>query len=555
VIKQNRITAAEAVVRCLEIEGINTVFGYPGAAICPLYDKLLDSGIEHILVRHEANAGHAANGYARISGKPAVCAATSGPGATNLITAIATAYIDSVPLIVITGQVTSELIGLDVFQEADITGSAEPFVKHSYLVKEAEKIPKIMKEAFYIAKSGRPGPVLIDIPIDVFMEEISFGYPETVYIPSYKPRLKGNTYQIKKLTDALQTAEKPLICAGGGVFASNSMQLVREFAERTEIPVVTTLMGLGTLPDDHTLNFGMLGMHGVKYANAAVQKCDLLLLFGARAGDRSFSKFNRPDLKVVHIDVDPAEIGKKLPAAIPVVGNLKFVLEQLLSVVFKSEHKTWLAELQEYKDEVVKQKTAAEFSEKKENVTDDGVKTINPKAFIKILNGKLPGNTIISADVGQNQIWMANYVRLNNGRFITSGGMGTMGYALPAAIGAKKFSPASEVIAVCGDGGFQMQFMELATMIQHGINVKVIVFENGCLGMVREYQKNNFANRLTGVALDGSPDFTKFAEAYGIESGRICSIETAETETEKFIQSKKPYLLSVSVSGLEPTLL
>jgi acetolactate synthase-1/2/3 large subunit len=553
------MTAAEAVVRCLEIEGINTVFGYPGAAICPFYDKMRESRIEHILVRHEANAGHAANGYARISGKPAVCTATSGPGATNLITAIATAYIDSVPLVAITGQVPSELIGLDVFQEADITGSAEPFVKHSYLVKDADKLPRIMKESFYIAKSGRPGPVLIDVPADVFMTEIPFQYPDTVDIPGYKPRVKGNAYQIKKLIEALPLSEKPLICAGGGVFTSDTAHLVREFAERTEIPIVSTLMGLGTLPDNHRLNFGMLGMHGAKYANAAVQKCDLLLLFGSRAGDRSFSKFSRNDLKVVHIDVDPAEIGKKIPSTIPVVGDLKAVLEQLLSSVFVSEHKAWLAELKEYKEETLKQKSAAEFAEKKENVTEnpDGTvkKTINPKTFIRILNDKLPDNTIISADVGQNQIWAANHIRLKNGRFITSGGMGTMGYALPAAIGAKKFSPSSEVIAICGDGGFQMQLMELATIMQHGINVKIIVFENNRLGMVREFQKNNFSNRVTDISLDGSPDLLKLADAYGIKSGLVNSIETAEIQTENFVQSEKPYLLAVKVDELEPTLL
>lgn len=541
-----RIPAAQAMVKALINEGITEVFGYPGAAICPFYDYMQMEGIRHILVRHEANAGHAANGYARITGKPAVCVATSGPGATNLITAIATAYMDSIPMVVITGQVNTNQIGRDVFQEADITGAAEPFVKHSYLVKDADLIPSIFKKAFYIAGTGRPGPVLIDVPFDMQKKEIDFEYPETVEIRSYKPTSVGNKLQIKRVVEALSLSTKPLICAGGGLFSGNARFLLQELVEKCEIPVVTTMMGISSLPTTHSLLLGMLGMHGKRIANQALAECDLLILLGARVGDRAVTGLKRlRGTNVIHIDIDPAEIGKNLPVNIPVVGNLENILEQILEAVSPLSHKEWVDYLKE------KQETYNNANQALP--TKEGV--VHPKAFFEHLNAQLPENVIISADVGQNQIWTANSIRLEKGRFITSGGMGTMGYSVPAAIGAKKARPDAEVIAICGDGSFQMQMMELATMIQHDIHVKMIVFRNNRLGMVCELQNNLYCGRLTAVHLDGSPDFVKLAAAYGIQGECVSDISKANDAIKRLLASDKPYLLQVEVDANEKTIL
>lgn len=539
---KEKMSVARAMVLALQNEGITTVFGYPGAAICPFYDELMNSDIKHVLVRHEVNGGHAANGYARISRKPAVAIATSGPGATNMITAISTAYMDSIPMVVITGQVSSEQIGRDVFQEADITGAAEPFVKHSYLVKNPDEVAVTFKNAFYIAGSGRPGPVLIDMPFDVQKAEIEFEYPKTVDIRSYKPSVEGNKLQIKRVCNAIASAKKPLICAGGGLFTANAEKSMVEFAEITNIPVITTMMGISTISANHPLHFGMLGMHGVKSANYAVGNCDLLILLGARVGDRAVTAVDKLEgATVVHIDVDPAEIGKNVAATIPVVGDVKIVLGQLLELAQPYDHFEWIKELNSIKNQ------QTEIAENKDFV--------NPKSFIKELSSQLETNSIIVADVGQNQIWTATNINLNGGRFMTSGGMGTMGYSLPAAIGAKSASPDSQVVAICGDGSFQMQFMELATMLQHNINVKVIVMTNNRLGMVRELQTNQYNNRLTAIFLDGSPDFIKLAEAYGIPAQQVSHIEQAKTAISELLSSKTPYLLEVMVSQDEKTII
>ena len=537
------MTVAKAMTECLKAEGISTVFGYPGAAICPFYDELINTDIQHILVRHEVNGGHAASGYARISGKPAVAIATSGPGALNLITAIATAYMDSIPMVVITGQVNREQIGRDVFQEADITGSAEPFVKHSYLLKDPADTARVFKEAFYIAGSGRRGPVLIDIPYDVQRCEISFEYPETVSIRSYRPSSLGNGQQIKRAVTELLEAEKPLICAGGGLFSGDGASLMRRFAEITDIPVVSTMMGLGAMPTDDARYYGMLGMHGCRSANYAVNHCDTLVLLGARVGDRAISAMQqRDDLTVIHIDIDPAEIGKNLAVDIPIVGDLPLVLGQLLEAIKQPmAHPEWKAELDAHRtDEAI-------------IPAKDGY--INPKQFMKVLDRRLPDDCVVVADVGQNQIWAAANITFNGGRFLTSGGMGTMGYSIPAAIGAKAAAPDREVVAVCGDGSFQMQFMELATAIQHGINIKVVVMRNNYLGMVRELQERGYDNRLTAVSLDGSPCFTKIAEAYGIESALVDSPEKAEEAVDRLISSDRPFLIEVAVEEFEKTIL
>lgn len=541
-----RMTVARAMVECLKNEGIKDIFGYPGAAICPFYDELYQSDIRHILVRHEVNAGHAASGYARVTGKPAVCVATSGPGALNLITAIATAYMDSVPMVIITGQVNTEQIGRDVFQEADITGSAEPFVKHSYLLKKPEDTADVFKKAFYIAGTGRRGPVLIDVPFDVQKSEIDFEYPETVDIRSYRPSSKGNGYQIKRAITALRDAKKPLICAGGGLFTGNGVELMRRFAEKADVPVVSTMMGLGAMPSDSPLYYGMIGMHGKKAANRAVNTCDTLFLLGARVGDRAIAAMEeRQGFTVVHIDIDPAEIGKNIEANVPIVGDISLVLEQLLEQVDALEsslfHADWRAELDGFR---------ADSDPQSE---EDGC--VNPKWFIRTLNKYLPSRSIVVGDVGQNQIWTAANIFLSDGRFLTSGGMGTMGYSLPAAIGAKCAEPEREVVAVCGDGSFQMQFAELATAVQHGINVKLIVMCNRWLGMVREVQERTYGSRYIAVSLDGSPDFCKIADAYGIENMLANSEESAVEGIRRMLESDKPFLLEVSVPEYEKTIL
>ncbi len=537
------IKAAEAMVKCLENEGVKVVFGYPGAAICPFYDELTHSDIHHVLVRREDNAGHAANGYARISGKPAVCIATSGPGATNLLTAIATAYADSVPLICITGQVSTDQIGCDVFQEVDITGAAEPFVKNSYLIKDASQLPRIFKEAFYIAGSGRNGPVLIDVPVDIQQTMIEFSYPEKVELRTYKPTVKGNSFQIKKVCEALKTSERPLICAGGGVISAKACGELRELAEKTRIPVVSTMMGLGIFPSEHPLYMGMLGMHGVKTANEAVSKCDTMILIGARVGDRAVRspKFLAKTTKIIHIDVDPAEIGKNIPAHIPLVGDCKHILKELTEKLGSAERADWLAELSEVKNAVPEE--------------DETEGYVNPKMFIRKLSAKLPDDTICVADVGQNQIWTCNNFRFKRGRFLTSGGMGTMGYSIPAAVGAKFASPDSEVVAVCGDGSFQMQMMELATIVQEKIPVKIILMRNNRLGMVRELQTNLYKDNQTAVHIaDGNPDFVALAKSYGIRAERVCTMAEAEAAIENLCSAKEPYLLECNVWRNESTL-
>lgn len=539
-----KIKAAEAMVKCLEQEGVKVVFGYPGAAICPFYDELYKSDIHHVLVRHEANAGHAANGYARITNKPAVCIATSGPGATNLITAIATAYADSIPIICITGQVSTDQIGCDVFQEADITGSAMPFVKHSYLVKNAGDLPRIFKEAFHIAGTGRKGPVLIDVPIDVQQAVIKYEPVEEVSMRTYKPTFKGNTMQVKKIAKALDAAKKPLICAGGGVFASDAADELIAFAEKSGIPAVSTMMGISLFPTDHPLYMGMLGMHGVKTANHAVSECDTLILIGARVGDRAVTSpsFLAENKKIIHIDIDPAEIGKNIETDIPLVGDCKAILNELTEYIEKKDRSEWLSELNEVKNSVPT-----------ENETEGYV---NPKMFIRKLSNALPDNSVCVADVGQNQIWACNNFNIKKGsRFLTSGGMGTMGYSVPAAVGAKMAAPDKEVVVICGDGSFQMQMMELATIVQENIAVKIIIMRNNRLGMVRELQTKAYKDQQIAVRLtDGNPDFAMLAKAYGIDSMSVSNMSEAEEAIGKLAASDKPFLLEVNVFKNESTL-
>ncbi|EEG29903.1 acetolactate synthase, large subunit, biosynthetic type [[Clostridium] methylpentosum DSM 5476] len=536
-------TAAQAMVKCLEEEGVKVVFGYPGAAICPFYDALASSDIRHILVRQEQNGAHAANGYARMSGRPGVCIATSGPGATNLLTGIATAYSDSIPIVCITGQVSTELLGRDVFQEVDITGAVEPFVKHSYLVKKASDIPRVFKEAFHIAASGRPGPVLIDVPVDVQRVEFDYAYPESVNIRGYKPSVKGHVGQIKKVAAAIKEAKCPVICAGGGVIGSQSTEELVALAEKCNIPVITTMMGISTIPSKHPLYYGMLGMHGVRVANSAILDSDLLILIGARVSDRAVATPGvlEKRTKIIHIDVDPAEIGKNVGVSIPVVGDAKVILNQLNEIIEPAEHIDWIRKLDEIRAESVRP------FEKREG-------SVNPKEFMTLLSESAPEETYVVADVGQNQIWTANYFQVKKGKFMTSGGMGTMGYSVPAAMGVQLASEGQPVVAVCGDGSFQMQMMELATMCQHDIPVKIVVLKNNRLGMVRELQTKGFGDRQTAVFLDGSPNFSILASAYGIPAQTIDSIDQAKDAFQEFFAAKTPYLLEVIVDKDEPTL-
>lgn len=532
---------ADAIVKCLEAEGVEYVFGYPGVAICPFYNSILESDIQTILIRTEQNAAHAASGLARVSGKVGVCAVTSGPGATNVITGIATAFADSIPLVCITGQVNSALLGSDVFQEADITGAVESFVKYSYLVKRASDIPQIFKEAFHIANTGRKGPVLIDIPIDIQNAEIKkFIYPETISMRTYKPTVRGNMAQIKKVVAELDKAKKPIICAGGGVLLSDAEKELRAFSEKHKIPVVSTMMGIGAMPTKHPMYFGMVGNNGKPYANRAMNESDLLIMVGARVADRAVSQ---PDLitenkVLVHIDVDPAEIGKNVGPTIPLVGDAKHIFEDLTAQEMVCDHEEWLETLAEYREKMAP----------KRNPNPDYV---DPAGFITMLSEKMQDEGIYVADVGQNQIWSCGYHIVKDGRFLTSGGMGTMGYSIPAAMGAKLADKSKQVVAVCGDGSFQMSMMELATMNQHDISVKIIVLKNNYLGMVRQYQHFTYKDNYSVVDLSGSPDLEKLAAAYDMDFLRLHNMEKAQEVIDAFLAEDKSMLLECLIDPMD----
>ena len=546
--------AADAIVKCLEAEGVEYVFGYPGVAICPFYDSILNTNIKTILVRQEQNAAHEASGYARISGKVGVAVVTSGPGATNLITGIATAFADSIPLVCITGQVDSGLMGSDVFQEVDVSGACESFVKFSYIVRKASDVPRIMKEAFHIASTGRKGPVLIDIPIDVQKAEIrKFAYPETVSIRTYKPTVTGHAVQIKRVIKELQKAKRPIICVGGGVhLSSGAKEEVRRFVEEKDIPVVCTMMGLGVLPTNHFLFYGMVGNNGQAYGNRAMNDADMIIMVGARVADRSFSQ---PDLitenkVLVHIDVDPAEIGKNAGPTIPLVGDIKHVFEEFNKAEISVDHSLWIDKLDGYKDDTqnASRRKRHMYSS---TMTEEEINalTVNPEIFIKRLSRAMNDNAVYVADVGQNQLWScANCVIKENGRFLTSGGMGTMGYSVPAALGAKLAAPDRQVVAVCGDGGFQMTMMELATMKQYKVPVKIVVLRNNVLGLVRQYQHFTYQDRYSVIDLgDSIPDFRKLADAYGIRYLQIASVEDMDSGIEDFLSDDEATLLEVII--------
>ncbi|MGP1589212.1 MAG: biosynthetic-type acetolactate synthase large subunit [Oribacterium sp.] len=542
------MNGADVLAKCLEQERVEYVFGYPGVAIAPFYDSILNTEIRTILVRTEQNAAHEANGYARISRKVGVAAVTSGPGATNIITGIATAFADSIPLVVLTGQVDSQLLGSDVFQEADICGACESFVKYSYLVRRASDIPRILREAFYIANSGRRGPVLIDIPIDVQRMQVeNFIYPEEVKLRTYRPTVQGNAVQIKKMFRRLEEAKRPIICIGGGVQLAGAAERVKLFADRNQIPVVCTMMGIGVMETNNPLYFGMVGNNGKSYGNRAMNEADVIIMVGARVADRSISQ---PDLitenkTFVHIDVDPAEIGKNAGPEIPLVGDIASVFDAFNTQEIRTDYYDWLERLRGYRREA-EEKHAAKLLKRIQCAEQ-----VTPEEFVYKLSMKMERDSVYVADVGQNQLWSCASYQMRNGRFLTSGGMGTMGYAIPAAMGAKLADPRRQVVAVCGDGSFQMSFMELATMRQYDIPVKIAVLKNGVLGLVRQYQHFTYHDRFSVTDLDGSPELSKIAEAYGMRFLHIRSNAELEEKLADFLSGQDSVLLQCDVDRSE----
>ncbi len=537
--------AAEVILQALKREGVDTIFGFPGGVLLPLYDALYDSDIRHVLVRHEQGAGHAADGYARASGRVGVCMATSGPGATNLVTAIATAYMDSVPLVAITGQVSRHLLGLDSFQEADVTGITLPIVKHSYLVKNSADLPRIIREAFYIASTGRPGPVVIDIPVDVTKEELEFDPEEipAMRLPGYKPTVKGHPKQIREAARVIAAAERPVIYAGGGVIIAGAADELRELALYGHIPVTTTLTGKGCFPEDHELSMGMVGMHGTPYANYALSQADLILAVGVRFDDRVTGKLEAfaPHAKYVHIDIDPAEISKNVPVDVPIVGDAKRVLAALLGELKKLElspdrHLPWMEQVEKWKRDhplVIRE-------------SEDG--EIMPEWAIHKIWEVTRGEALVCTEVGQHQMWAAqHYLCKHPRRFISSAGLGTMGFGFPAAIGAQVACPDELVIDIAGDGSFQMTMQELATVVQHGLPVKVCIINNQYLGMVRQWQELFWNGRYSYTCIECQPDFVKLAEAYGIAGYRVTRPEDLEEVLRVAFASDGPALIDIRV--------
>jgi acetolactate synthase I/II/III large subunit len=534
-------TGAQILCESLIKEGVEVIFGFPGGSVLPLYDTLPQyPQLRHILVRHEQGAAHAADGYARATGKEGVCLATSGPGACNLVTGIANAHLDSSPVIAITGQVARPFIGKDAFQEIDITGITVPITKHNYLVLKAEELATVVKEAFHIARTGRPGPVLIDIPRDVFVEEANFHYPEKVKISGFKPVVQGHPAQIKKAAKLINESQKPVILAGRGVIISGAFPELKELAEKAQIPVITTLLGIGCFPEDHILSLGMIGMHGMAYANMAVSSADLVIAIGMRFDDRATGKVSgfAPHAQIIHIDIDPAEIGKNVRVDIPIVGDVKNVLSELNKHVEVQTHVDWVAQVEEWRRDhpvVVIRETDA----------------LLPQYVIRMIYEVTKGDAIIVTGVGQNQMWAAQHFWYNKpNTLISSGGLGTMGFELPAAIGAKVGKPDETVWAVAGDGGFQMTIQELATAAQENIAVKIAIINNGFLGMVRQWQELFYKKNYVATPLS-NPDFVKVAEAYGIPGLRVTDKKLVVAAIQRAIEHDGPFLIDFVVEPEE----
>ncbi len=536
-----KLTGAEIIVKALEAEGVEVVFGYPGGAVLPLYDKLYDSSIRHILVRHEQGAAHAADGYARATGKPGVCIATSGPGATNLVTGIANAYMDSIPIIALTGQVAVSAIGRDSFQEADITGITLPIVKHSYLVKDVRQLAPAIRSAFHIATTGRPGPVLIDLPKDVTLAQAEFEYPPQISFRGYRLPEKYSATQIYQAAKAIGESRRPVIYAGGGVISSGAARELLELAEKAQIPVTTTLLGKGAFPETHPLSLGMLGMHGTKYANYAVSYSDLIIAVGARFDDRVTGRLDTfaPHAQVIHIDIDPAEIGKNVRVHYPLVGDVKEVLRDLIPRVEVPQTREWLEQIAQWKAEHPLTYT-----------NEEG--TLKPQYVIEQIWEVTKGEAVITTEVGQNQMWAAQYYKAIHPRtFISSGGLGTMGFGLPAAIGAQVGRPDAVVFDIAGDGSIQMTSQELATAVQFRLPINIAILNNRYLGMVRQWQELFHGRRYSQTDLADTPDFVKLAEAYGAEGIRVTRAEEVRPALEQAIASPKPVVIDFVIAREE----
>ncbi|MFC2020503.1 biosynthetic-type acetolactate synthase large subunit [Chloroflexota bacterium] len=536
-----KMTGAQIICETMAKEGVEVIFGILGGAILPLYDTLPQyPQLRHVLVRHEQAAAHAAEGYARATGKVGVCFATSGPGATNLVTGIANAFLDSAPLVAITGQVARQFIGRDAFQEVDITGITQPITKHNYLVMDANALARTVKEAFYLARTGRPGPVLIDVPKDVFTDEVEYRQPQQIDHPGYKPTLQGHPAQIKKAAKLINEARQPLILAGQGVNISGGCAELKQLAETAQIPVVTTLLGIGCFPESHILSFGMVGMHGMAYANMAINTTDLIIAIGMRFDDRATAKVSgfAPHARIIHIDIDPAEIGKNVRVDVPIVGDVKVVLKELNKAVSATQHINWYNQLDTWRKEHPALGTS----------TGDG---LLPQSVVRGIYDVTGGDAIIVTGVGQHQMWAAQHYYFDKpNTLISSGGLGTMGFGLPATIGAKIGMPDKTIWCIDGDGSFQMNIQELATVAQERAAVKIAIFNNGYLGMVRQWQDLFYEKRYVATPLSG-PDFVKIAGAYGISAVRVKNNEELVPALEQAMAEDGPFLIDFMVEPEE----
>ncbi|OIJ10607.1 acetolactate synthase, large subunit, biosynthetic type [Anaerobacillus alkalilacustris] len=541
--KENQMmTGSSMLIEAIKQEGVDVIFGYPGGAILPAYDQIYKDGIRHILARHEQGAIHAAEGYARVSGKPGVVVVTSGPGATNVVTGIADAMMDSLPLVVFTGQVASSVIGTDAFQEADVVGITMPITKHSYQVRNVNDLPRIIKEAFHIATTGRPGPVLIDLPKDVSLETGLFDYSKAVDLPGYQPTIMPNKLQVRKLVEAVSSAKKPVILVGAGVLHAKGTDELLKYVEQQQIPIASTLLGLGAFPGDHELFLGMAGMHGTYTANMAIYECDLLISIGSRFDDRVTGNLEKfaPNAKIAHIDIDPAEIGKNIETQIPIVSDAKEALKELISQNgVKGQNSVWVEDLKRLKQEYPLWYT-------------EDTSVIKPQQLIERIYEKTKGEAIVTTDVGQHQMWTAQFFKFKKpNRWVTSGGLGTMGFGFPAAIGAQIAEPNTPVIAFMGDAGFQMTLQELSLLQEMKLPVKLVIVNNASLGMVRQWQQLFFEERYSNSLFPVQPDFVKLAEAYDIKGMRVDSVGDLDKAVEEMLAHDGPVLVDFRVASRE----
>ena len=542
-----KLTGAQIMMEVLKEEGVEVIFGFPGGAVIDIYDELAKTDIQHILVRHEQGAVHAADGYARAGGKTGVCLVTSGPGATNTVTGIASAYMDSIPMVILTGQVPTQLIGNDAFQEVDIVGITRPCTKHNYLVQSTEEFPKVIKEAFYLARSGRPGPVLIDIPKDITKLTIDYQPIEEIRLKSYNPTYNPNMKQLRKVVELIEQSKRPVIFAGGGIILSQAAAELTQFAHKTQIPVTTSLMGLGAFPGTDPLWLGMLGMHGTYRANMSTGACDLLISIGVRFDDRVTGKTDAfaSQAKIVHIDIDPTSIRKNIPVTIPIVADCKISLNHLNELIDQADledigkkRQKWLAQIEEWKN-------TTPLAYKQEH-------TIKPQYVVEKLYELTKGQAIITTEVGQNQMWAAQYYHFDRpNHFITSGGLGCMGFGLPAAIGAQMACPDKLVVDIAGDGSIQMNIQEMATAVQSGLPVKVVILNNAYLGMVRQWQELFYDKRYACTSMDCAPDFVKLAEAFGAVGLRASKPQEVEAVLKEGLAISEPVIMDFKVDREE----